>query len=366
MGGFTAQKWDNDMPVIGMNQEWEELSADLQAAAVTLGYDQQTWCDGEDQYIKEEAVQFINYDWEELPQNVKDAAHILGFNHEVWDNGGKTPHTDKEWQELSTAQQNAAVTLGHTKSLWCDDYLEYEEEERAVNFVNDAAHILGFDHEVWDNDGKTPHTGKDWHELSTAQQNAAATLGYTKQIWCDNYEDYLAAEQAVNWIDEDWRDLPSTVQQAAMILGFTAPLWDNNGRTEHTEKDWKDLSQEQYAAAKTLGYTEQLWCDDDSDSASVSVSESSSEEDGANIFTNNNNNWDQKDWIDFPPNVQSAAATLWFTSTLWDADQHTPTNIAKDWNELTATETQAATTLGYTEQTWCQDDSQDSSSSSDE
>merc|ERR1712238_102574 len=65
------------------------------AAAVTLGYDQQTWCDGENQYIKEEAVQFINYDWEELPQNVKDAAHILGFNHEVWDNGGKTPHTDE-------------------------------------------------------------------------------------------------------------------------------------------------------------------------------------------------------------------------------------------------------------------------------
>merc|ERR1712161_183207 len=151
--------------------------------------------------------------------------------------------------------------------------------------------------------------------------------------------------------------------QAAMILGFTAPLWDNNGRTEHTEKDWKDLSQEQYAAAKTLGYTEQLWCDDDSDSESVSVSEYSSEEDGANIFTNNNN-WDQKDWVDLPPNVQSAAATLGFTSALWDADQHTPTNIAKDWNELTATETQAATTLGYTEQTWCQDDSQDSSSSS--
>merc|ERR1712238_258421 len=184
MGGFTAQKWDNDMPVLGMNQEWEELSEDLQAAAVTLGYDQQTWCDGEDTYIQEEAVQFINYDWEELPQNVKDAAHILGFDHEVWDNDGKTPHTGKDWHELSTAQQNAAATLGYTKQIWCDNYEDYLAAEQAVNWIDEdwrdlpstvqqAAMILGFTAPLWDNNGRTEHTEKDWKDLSQEQYAAA-------------------------------------------------------------------------------------------------------------------------------------------------------------------------------------------------
>ena len=57
---------------MGMNQEWDELSMDLQAALVTLGYDKKKWCDDKDKYIKEEAVKFMKYDWEELPQNVKD------------------------------------------------------------------------------------------------------------------------------------------------------------------------------------------------------------------------------------------------------------------------------------------------------
>merc|ERR1711957_927651 len=108
--GFTQKEWDNDTPVLGMDKEWDELSPDLQLAAKTLGYDEDTWCEGENEYMKEESQNFINDDWEELPQNVKDAAHILGFDHEVWDNDGKTPHTGKDWHELSTAQQNAAQT----------------------------------------------------------------------------------------------------------------------------------------------------------------------------------------------------------------------------------------------------------------
>jgi len=75
--GFTQKEWDNDTPVLGMDKEWDELSPDLQLAAKTLGYDEDTWCEGENEYMKEESQNFINDDWEELPQNVKDVSALI-------------------------------------------------------------------------------------------------------------------------------------------------------------------------------------------------------------------------------------------------------------------------------------------------
>ena len=42
---------------------------------------------------------------------MKDTPHILEFDHKVWDHDGKTPNTNTEWYELSTAQQNAPLLL---------------------------------------------------------------------------------------------------------------------------------------------------------------------------------------------------------------------------------------------------------------
>ena len=65
---------------------------------------------------------------------------------------GKPASDDKDWEELTSAEQEAATTLGFNASSW-------------------------------DGDQKGPYDNSDFNELPSAQQEAVRTLGWTPGSW---------------------------------------------------------------------------------------------------------------------------------------------------------------------------------------
>ena len=46
-----------------------------------------------------------------------------------------------------------------------------------------AAIKIGYTPEIWAADGDTPLSDKDWSELTQEQKDAAAVLGYDEESW---------------------------------------------------------------------------------------------------------------------------------------------------------------------------------------
>lgn len=181
--------------------------------------------------------------------------------------------------------------------------------------VKEAAKFLGFTRSIWEKDGMIPLESKDWAYLTAKQQNAAGTLGYTKDKW-DNESDSdssssysssdkamsttpkekeeaasaiskekeievileelpqeatsaISKEKEVDYDDCDFEELPPEVKKAAKSLGYTSSIWDYDGKVPIENKDWEDLTAEEQTAARTLGYNREKW-DYGSDSSSSS------------------------------------------------------------------------------------------------
>ena len=72
-----------------------------------------------------------------------------------------------------------------------------------------------------------------WSELPKEAKDAAVILGYTKELWDD--------DQDGPHDDKDWKDLTSEQQQAAIVLGYDEEKWDgddsSSSSSEEEEKD---------------------------------------------------------------------------------------------------------------------------------
>ena len=60
-------------------------------------------------------------DWDDLPADVKAAAVTLGYTKEIWDSDGEPDSHDSDWAELSEAQKEAAKKLGYTPEEWDEE-----------------------------------------------------------------------------------------------------------------------------------------------------------------------------------------------------------------------------------------------------
>lgn len=61
-------------------------------------------------------------------------------------------------------------------------YEDYDWEELPAD-IQEAAELLGFNEELWDNDDETDECDEWWKDLTPAQQEAATKLGYTQETW---------------------------------------------------------------------------------------------------------------------------------------------------------------------------------------
>jgi len=237
-----------------------------------------------------EGLQYVDTDWDDLPLEVQNAASILGFTKLVWESDGMPDTTKKSWNELSESERAAASVLGYNMKKWhgernstegANEYDEYDFDDLPSE-VKKAAKCLGFTRSIWDNDGKIPLESKAWADLTEAQQNAACTIGYTKEKWEGGSDSSSSSSdrsilvdinampvipeekeatlsEVVNYENYDFKDLPAEVKEAARFLGYTPLIWNNDGTIAIDNKDWNDLSKEEQNAAHVLGYSRDKW-----------------------------------------------------------------------------------------------------------
>lgn len=110
--GYTETMWNNDEDSPLDDKGWSELTSEERKAAKLIGYDQRRWDEGSDA-----VPSYDHLDWADLPNAVKAAAKHLKFSQSIWDNDEKSPLDDKDWDELTHKQQEAAKVLG--KNLTC-------------------------------------------------------------------------------------------------------------------------------------------------------------------------------------------------------------------------------------------------------
>lgn len=211
------------------------------------GYNEKKWDeddDSDDDDFADAEESFESFDWNELPTHAKDAARCLGYQRSTWRTSGNNAVRTKAWRDLTASEKKAAHTLGFSEQKWDGDVslrscdvesgklpLETNQDESdskpsAVKLQQDiaslfgftlakrgepsdepceydedgywrdlparareAAEVLGFNQQLWDEDGEPPSSDKDWDELSPEEMRAARVLGYSEQKWNDDGSD---------------------------------------------------------------------------------------------------------------------------------------------------------------------------------
>jgi len=146
--GYTQEMWDTegDMPVDTFDKNWDQLTEEQKnAASMLFGYTEDTWQDDrdwDDEYSTNIMEKINNKDWIDLTSEVQQAASTLGFDQNTWDNAENDDDNAPEppsmmlmdWTQLSDAQTQAATTLGWTKQSWCDSV---DDNDNGDNFSDD-------------------------------------------------------------------------------------------------------------------------------------------------------------------------------------------------------------------------------------
>jgi hypothetical protein len=127
--------------------------------------------------------------WDDMPEAAHKAAQTLGYTKETWDADATVPYQDKGFAECSAAEKQAAMFL---------------------NMSPIAAKL-----NVW------------WDDLDATTQKHAGTLGWTNQLWDEDYEiEDLEIEH------QYWSDLNAQQQEAAAYFGYTKATWDETWNAE--------------------------------------------------------------------------------------------------------------------------------------
>ena len=85
-------------------------------AANHLGYDEPSW--NKSVYAEIPEGYFDEFYFDELPSETQAAAAVLGYDQETWDEGEETDATDQDWEEMTSEQQEAAMKLGYDEDSW--------------------------------------------------------------------------------------------------------------------------------------------------------------------------------------------------------------------------------------------------------
>jgi len=97
---------------------------------------------------------------------------------------------------------------------------EYEDEDWTdlPIWVREAASVLGYNAEVWDDDGSGPPSSEDrsWRRLTIAERRAATRLGYTAETWDDDESSNSSSSSSSDEDEEDKAEEGSKDRQQAM------------------------------------------------------------------------------------------------------------------------------------------------------
>jgi len=137
-----------------------------------------------------------------------------------------------DWTDLSETEKTHWGTLGWNEAAWSDtDPSTYPETEWLM-----------------------------WDEVTVAEQQALAALGYDARTWNESRPRAPFDDPETFWNGLDWADLYPAEQNLWGVLGWTQENWDGDGAAPASEEmNWSDLGEAEQFAATKLGYTEATW-----------------------------------------------------------------------------------------------------------
>ena len=186
--------WNEGLEPETNTMDWMELTTEQREAAVNIGYTEDLWCETNQPTVAPTKKPTVVLG--EAPGNATFAGWFVAPSNND-DNGTATDANGVDQNNLNNDNAEGA----ETRPAGVDPgyYEEYDWEELPPD-VQDAASILGYDEELWDNDGLAWSEDYWWRELTPEAQAAAALLGYDEESW-DNEEVH---EDAYESVDDDY------------------------------------------------------------------------------------------------------------------------------------------------------------------
>lgn len=129
-------------------------------------------------------------------------------------------------------------------------YVEWDGVDAALQTVAEIG--LGYTEDTWNVVGTADVELLAFGSLTTVNQEAAVTLGFSEEVWdcyVNHYDDYT------------WADLATEgVQQYFITLGWNENSWIGDADPpESDDKFFNDLSSVEMTAAEEICYNELLW-----------------------------------------------------------------------------------------------------------
>jgi hypothetical protein len=122
--GFNSKKWNMDGSAkknSGVDTDWNDLPQKVKKAGKILGSTESIWNNhpkliGYNQKLWDEGSDVLpSYDhlnWAQLPSEARDAANCLKCTQHIRDNDGKSPLDEKECEEPTSIEKEAARVRG--------------------------------------------------------------------------------------------------------------------------------------------------------------------------------------------------------------------------------------------------------------
>eukprot|EP00929_Paragymnodinium_shiwhaense_P015116 TRINITY_DN12313_c0_g1_i2.p1 TRINITY_DN12313_c0_g1~~TRINITY_DN12313_c0_g1_i2.p1 ORF type:complete len:579 (+),score=137.41 TRINITY_DN12313_c0_g1_i2:134-1870(+) len=180
--------------------------------------------------------------------------HTLGWLLEVFEDGSAA-------EPVRAAEEAAAVDVEAEKEEAAE-----EEDDGGYGWIQNPT--------VWSpmSSSLNPVYSRSWADLSAAQRDAAASLGWTKHGWEKGYWPLQSGDK--------WWQMPEGVRKALELLGETEKTWDmwhpagsskassstagklrkkTKVKAESDMRDWNALSDKEQVAAAALGFRPGTW-----------------------------------------------------------------------------------------------------------
>ena len=163
----------------------------------------------------------------------------LALVDEVWSE-------DADWIELTPEQLEAALLIGYTEAIWCEDGCDELVGETLTQNNDDPATTAAAP-------SKAP-TVKPITSSPTLRpvQTTLSPLPPLKPTTASPI-------QPVSDPTIYWDDLTSGTRDIYTALGYSEEIWDSGGSAEVDSKSWSELDIKQRFALNALGWTKDTW-----------------------------------------------------------------------------------------------------------
>ena len=295
-----------------------------------------------------DSVCFRYRPYDELDHSSLLLLPVLGYHEETWNSPGDAYIEDYSFNQLSTAEKEAARSLGFSVAswnCWVNHYTAFEWDDLVKHEVQHYIEALGWNSTSWgmrwtDGDHKPASEFKTFQSLSEIEQNAVTQLCYTQELW-----DQISLETWTNKPCSEYGGLPLSVDHnryifwselesearvdAQQYLSYDEGSWNTPGSAMIESFTYESLSEIEngQATVQKLGLSAEQW----------------------DCYINHYNG---NLWSDLDDDVLLFYTTLGWDESSWNGYSEPPASDTKSWIDLSNSEKTAAEGLCFQEDTW--------------